>query len=613
MAKPGAQGPSLPPEPEVFARFLNFNPFHNIIHYYVDLSVFLVTSGDETASPKLWWALNRRKRVVSLYSLEVQYGGAQVRDRFVGEAFRKVQKAKETVCTERLGFKDFFVPVLSKGRLLGYLQAGAFADKEITLEHLVKCWKELSGRDYSPDLPEFRDFTRAFLEIPVLDGPLSPAFQEALELFARLLSGEGDARTIGKKLFELQNGIFSKGLPHSYWLDWALGRPTSESVPAWGRGMEKWSWTKDEIGLTRVPTTVLTVIPRRTGRPMLDWAEEALRVYRFQRKSLLFAQTLPETVGGKLDDYGAAFVTSADPRLPKLAQKKWIEGVAQKIRDFAARELNGPVAVGVGETVAPGEFLNPSYRQAVLALHLEQGSAKDIVFFNGGRTETPGRGFGGLRALLDELDKAFSTASFSGLEDLKERFLKRAIQMSFQNPHEIRWHFQYALDRLAGTVARQMDLDSREGRMLHETVERILEGAVTFQEIVLAYQDALSQLQKEIEKPFSTQRGHSLEKVREYLDQHFNRPQPIKRLAAMAGISPSTFSRHFKQLTGLGLEAYLQKRRLAEAQRLLKTTRLPIWRIAKDCGFQSNPYFVQLFRRKNGLPPEEFRQKLLHG
>src|ERR1019366_1179997 len=326
----------------------------------------------------------------------------------------------------------------------------------------------------SPDLSEFREFARAFLEIPVLDGPLFPAFQEALELFAKLLSGLADEGTIGQRLQQLQLEIFSKYLPHSYWLDWALGRPTNESVPAWHRNMEQWSWTKDEIGLTRIPTTVLAVIPQRSARPDLSWTEEMLRVYQFQRHSFRFAQTLPETVGGKLDDYGAAFVTSADPKMPRLLQKQWIEGIARKIRDFAVKELGGPVLVGVGETVSPGEPLNPSYRQAVLALHLWKGSEKDIVFFDGGKKGLVTGEFNELRLIIDDLNEAFATASFSDLELLKERFLKQAIQLSFQNPHEVRWHFQYALDRLGETVGVRMDLGKKEARSLRESLARSL-------------------------------------------------------------------------------------------------------------------------------------------
>ena len=334
-----------------------------------------------------------------------------------------------------------------------------------------------------------------------------------------------------------------------------------------------------------------------------------LRIYRFQRECFRFAQTLPETVGGKLEDYGAVFATSADPRLPRLAQRKWIEGIAQKIRDFARKELKCPALVGVGETVAPGDPLNPAYRQAVLALHLWKGSEKDIVFFGGGKKGFEAKGgFSDLRQVMDELQEAFGSASFSSLEVLKERFLKQALQLSFQNPHEIRWHFEYALDRLAERVGTRMDLGKKETGLLKEGTSRLLEEAATLQEMVLAFQEALSKLRQQVERPLATQRDHSVDKVREYLEGHFKESLPIKRLAGMAGTSVSTFSRRFRKLTGLGLEAYLQKRRLDEAKRLLKATRLPIFRIAKDCGFKSNPHFIQLFRRKTGSTPQVFRQ-----
>jgi AraC-like DNA-binding protein len=595
--------------PNTFAQFLHYKPFHSVIHYYVDLSCFLV-SGPQITSPKVWWALNRRKRTTSLYALEVKYGGPQARDRFVGQCFKKVQETHKTVSVEHLDFRDLFVPILSGEKILGCLQAGAFAKKEITFEVLAQSWKQLSGRAVSPDLPEFREFTRSLLEIPVLDGPLTAAFEESLELFAKLLTGSADAETIGQRFQTLLVEVFSKNLPHSYFMDWALGKPTSESVPPWSKRIEEWDWVKGEIGLTRTPTTVLTVIPQRSERTALDWTAEVLRIYRFQRKAFLFAQTLPETVGGKMDDYGAVFVTSANPKMPKLVQRKSIEETARKIRDFASKELGGPVLVGVGETETPGEPLNPSYRQAVLALHLWKGSAKEILFFDGGKK---GLAFGGVRELgiiLDDMNEAFQTASFSGLEVLKDLFLKQAIQVSFQNPHEIRWHFHYALNRLSETVGMRMDLHPRQRRKLREDTVRALEEAVTFQEIVLAYQAVLSKLEREIEKPFSVQRDDSVEKVREYLDQHFKEPLPIALLAKRAGLSVSTFSRRFKKLTGLGLEAYLQRRRLDEAKRLLKATRLPIFRVAKDCGFKSNPHFIQLFRKKIGQTPQAFRKNL---
>ncbi len=594
------------PTSKSFSFFKNYNPLHNIIHYYVDLSCFLVSN----TTPLNWWALNRRKRMTSFYSLEVKYRSLEARDRFTAKCFMQAQSQKRTVCGERLGFMDFFVPVLNKGSILGFLQAGSFVRSEITPEIIENCWKELTGKEISVSLPEFRDFVKVLLEIPVLDGTLFLAFQESLEMFARLLSDEKEKNSIGQRLQQLLLTVFSKKLPHSYWMDWALGRPTAESVPPWDLRVVQWDWIRNEIGITRIPTTVLTVIPQRLGGQSLGWTAEMLRIYRFQRQCFYFAQTLPQTVGGKLEDYGAVFVTSVGPQRSRLAQRQQVRNIAMKIRDFAVRELGGPVLMGIGETVSPGEHLDLSYRQAVLALHLARRSDKTIIFFEGEKKDTSTGDFSELRRILAELNEAFASGPFPDLEVIKDRFLKQVINISFQNPQEIRWHFQYALDRLAETLQRRMEYGKKEAELLWENLNKMLEDSATIQEMILAFQEILSKLERQIDKTSSIQTEFSIEKVRDFLTHHLKESLRISRLAEMAGVSPSTFSRRFKKLTGLGLEAYLQNLRLEEAKRLLKVTRLPVVRIGKDCGFKSNPYFFQLFRRKNGCPPQAYRRKM---
>src|SRR5580692_5000242 len=128
MKKPDPP-PKDPLEPlQVLRAFDSFKPFHSIIHYYVDLSCFLIPSADAHG----WWALNRRKRPVSFAEVETQYGDARKRYRFIQDCFKKVQATGRTVLGEKFGLGDFFVPILKKKKLLGYLQAGTFAASELT-------------------------------------------------------------------------------------------------------------------------------------------------------------------------------------------------------------------------------------------------------------------------------------------------------------------------------------------------------------------------------------------------------------------------------------------------------------------------------------------------
>jgi AraC-like DNA-binding protein len=253
--------------------------------------------------------------------------------------------------------------------------------------------------------------------------------------------------------------------------------------------------------------------------------------------------------------------------------------------------------------------LNDSYRQAVLALHLRHHPEKDIVFFHETRKEnTKVGGYAQLRRVLDDLEQALLSGSLPSLESWKERFLDLALNLSFQDPHEIRWHFRYALDRLAGAVTTRLGIDKQEGLQVREGLGRDMEGAANTQELVAAFQKELSRLVEMQSRPSTLGKVLSLERAKDHVDQHFTEPIRVTRLAKMTGVSASTFSRAFKKLTGTGLEGYLQALRLEAAKRLLKSGSLPVSRVAKDCGFGSSSYFTRLFRAKVGVTPKKFRQ-----
>ncbi len=585
--------------------FDSFKPFHSVIHYYVDLSCFLIPSADAHG----WWALNRRKRPVSFAEVETQYGDARKRYRFIQDCFKKVQSTGQTVLGEKFGLGDFFVPILKKKKLLGYLQAGTFAPAELTETSLRGCWKELTGREASPDLFEFRDFVRAMLEMPVLDGPLLSAYRQCLEIFAGILTGEQESAPAQKKLLGLLNEVISKGLSHSYWMDWALGRPAAEPVPYWSRRVEEWEWTRNEIGISRIPTTVFALMPQRPAGRATDWTEDVLQIYRLQRQAFRFAQTLPQTVGGRLENYGAVFVTSADPDQPSLKRRRHIEAVIQRVKRFAENELGGPVRIGVGETVAPGELLAESYRQAVLALHLGRGSREDVLVFADHKAPAAAGDFSQFRRTQRQLGEAFVSASPAEVEALEGRFLQEALQLSFQNPFELRRHFQYALDRMVDRLDQRIGLAEKEAAQLRKKWVEGLEKTVTLQEMVSLFRDAVVDFRNSMDRPSLFRESKSLEKAKAHIDRKFREPLRADQLAELAGVSLSTFSRRFKRATGLGMEMYVQNLRVAEAKKLLRSTRHSVERVGRACGFKSSSYFIHLFKKKTGLSPERYRNK----
>ena len=82
------------------------------------------------------------------------------------------------------------------------------------------------------------------------------------------------------------------------------------------------------------------------------------------------------------------------------------------------------------------------------------------------------------------------------------------------------------------------------------------------------------------------------------------------RLAAIAreiGVSASRLTTLLKEQTGFTFEAHIHSRRVQEAQRLLRSTKLSIKEIARRIGYRRTSELDRHFRRAVGTTPCEYR------
>lgn len=87
------------------------------------------------------------------------------------------------------------------------------------------------------------------------------------------------------------------------------------------------------------------------------------------------------------------------------------------------------------------------------------------------------------------------------------------------------------------------------------------------------------------------------------LRAEFTRPLPVDRLAAMAGMSPSSFHHHFRAATSLSPLQFQKHLRLIEARRLMMSERMSASSAAFAVGYESVSQFTREYGRMFGLPP----------
>ncbi|MEL7444243.1 MAG: helix-turn-helix transcriptional regulator [Pseudomonadota bacterium] len=80
-------------------------------------------------------------------------------------------------------------------------------------------------------------------------------------------------------------------------------------------------------------------------------------------------------------------------------------------------------------------------------------------------------------------------------------------------------------------------------------------------------------------------------------------------LANIAGVPVSTFSRVFRETTGQTAYQYVLERRIARARQMLESREDPLAQIAYDVGFSSQAHMTDVFKKRIGITPGEYRKQ----
>lgn len=92
-----------------------------------------------------------------------------------------------------------------------------------------------------------------------------------------------------------------------------------------------------------------------------------------------------------------------------------------------------------------------------------------------------------------------------------------------------------------------------------------------------------------------------------YVNEHCTEDISIEHVAARAGFSKFHFIRLFKQFTGSSYYAYLNKRKIMNAEKLLMEPDLSITEVAMRSGFVSLSTFNRVFKSYKKCTPTQFK------
>lgn len=100
-----------------------------------------------------------------------------------------------------------------------------------------------------------------------------------------------------------------------------------------------------------------------------------------------------------------------------------------------------------------------------------------------------------------------------------------------------------------------------------------------------------------------------LQKVKDYLDQNYDKKITLDALAEKFYINKYYLTRLFKEQFGISVNSYLIQVRIKHARQLLRFTDMSVEQIGLKCGIGDANYFSRVFKKQEGITPGEFRRK----
>lgn len=100
-----------------------------------------------------------------------------------------------------------------------------------------------------------------------------------------------------------------------------------------------------------------------------------------------------------------------------------------------------------------------------------------------------------------------------------------------------------------------------------------------------------------------------VQRMLSYIHRNYMNDIVLKDIAAEVNVSEGECCRCFKEMIGESPNQYLLGYRVSRAMEILSRTQLSVTETAFQCGFNDTSHFIQYFKKKTKMTPNEFRIK----
>lgn len=257
---------------------------------------------------------------------------------------------------------------------------------------------------------------------------------------------------------------------------------------------------------------------------------------------------------------------------------------------------------GISSACQTPEQLHGAYEKCRTALNTIpalQTSSQYYVWHSDTKNEIQEIHWDKKEEFLFRVEAGMTDAVFQLLQDLQD--CCRAI--SSLTLADVKYHY-HQLTEECMLILKHYVSQTNPSQSMHNIVREIFSP----EELHSYYRQFFGNL-SEMLKPQSVYAVQDpIEQIQIYTRRNYQKNLTVEFLASLFYMNSSYLSHLFRKRTGVKYVSYLNSIRIEQAKKLLETTDRKLYQIAKAVGYENNKYFFRVFKKLEGITPEQYRK-----
>lgn len=278
------------------------------------------------------------------------------------------------------------------------------------------------------------------------------------------------------------------------------------------------------------------------------------------------------------------------------AKSKAVQFVRQIMNAFTSQFRTVRIFAGIGTNSSTFEGLVDSYHEALNASRNTETPSRMLYY---GDTQVME---GNTYVYPIEMEKQLLSAIRRGNVDdailLFDKYLKETISFANFNMDQVQHDLHKLFSVIKGMLS-EIGIASIDG-----TFTGTLLGENNIRDNAKLQ---LKQVLEQVRKWYISDAGRVMQKVIEYITDHYSKDLMMEEVAEHAGLSPYHFNKLLKDQCGMTYIDYITKLRIEKAKVMILDPNRSLKEICISVGYRDPNYFSRVFKKTVGMSPSEFR------